>query len=93
MVVSDLGAAFGVNRSAAVVAAIGTPVQVAVAASAGHTCRFAAKSGFSSMMRAVLVLAALGALPAGAAESAPAHLAGLGAITFPTSATKLQPTC
>ena len=39
------------------------------------------------MMRAVLVLAALGALSAGAAESAPAHLAGLGSITFPTSAT------
>ena len=39
------------------------------------------------MMRAVLVIAALGALSAGAAESAPAHLAGLGSITFPTSAT------
>ena len=38
------------------------------------------------MMRAILVLATLGALPAVAAESAPAHLLGLGSITFPTSA-------
>ena len=38
------------------------------------------------MMRAILVLATLGALPVMAAESAPAHLAGLGSITFPTSA-------
>ena len=39
------------------------------------------------MMRAILVLATLGALPMMAAESAPAHLAGLGSITFPVSAT------
>ncbi len=39
------------------------------------------------MMRAILVLATFGALPAMAAETAPAHLAGLGSITFPTSAT------
>ena len=40
------------------------------------------------MMRSVLALVVtLGALPAVAAESAPAHLAGLGSITFPTSAT------
>ena len=39
------------------------------------------------MMRAVLVLATLAALPAMAAESAPAHLVGLGSIAFPTSAT------
>ena len=40
------------------------------------------------MTRAVLIIAAtLGALPAIAAEPAPVHLAGLGSITFPTSAT------
>ena len=40
------------------------------------------------MRCAVLVLAAtLGAAPAIAAEPAPVHLAGLGSITFPTSAT------
>ena len=40
------------------------------------------------MKRAVLVLAAtLGAFPVMAAEPAPVHRAGLGSITFPTSAT------